>query len=361
MKYSSIYIILFCSFFVSCDKREGKNDLPPLRTLIVYMSADNDLSEDAWDNIREMQRVYEERGTNLIVFIDPVDDVPHILRIEQGKNTRIKTYSEFNSADASQMGTVLQEIIEMYPAESYGLILWSHGTSWLPAGRMLRSFAEDNGRQIDIVALAGALPVRFDFILMDACLMGSVEVAYELRNKTDFIIASSTEIISTGFPYKLIIPELMATKPDLRKVSENYFNFYDRQTGDFRSATIALINTGELERLASVTNLLIADCVFDTETFDRTSVQRLDVYDEPYTFDFIDFIKKAFPDADINPLKEQLDKTVLYKAHTPEFIGLYDITTYCGLSCYIPGYTDLDDYYQQLNWCQASGFYRLFH
>ena len=41
---------------------------------------------------------------------------------------------------------------------------------------------------MNIDALAAALPVRFDFILMDACLMGSVEVVYELRNKADFII-----------------------------------------------------------------------------------------------------------------------------------------------------------------------------
>jgi len=357
MKYN-IFIVLFFIILVSCHKEESLLD--STRTLIVYMSADNDLSEDAWDNISEMQSGYEERGTNLIVFIDPVDDEPQIMRIEREGSTRVKTFAEFNSADASQMGMVLNEIIEMYPAESYGLVLWSHGTSWLPAGRMLRSFAEDNGRQIDIVALAGALPVKFDFILMDVCLMGSVEVSYELRNKTDFIIASSTEIISTGFPYEKIIPELMAEKPDLRKIAESYFNYYDRQTGDYRSATISLINVGELGKLADITNQLIANRVFDTETFNRTSVQRLDVYNEQYTFDFLDFIEKSFPDADTNLLKEQLDKTVLYKAFTPEFIGLYDITTYCGLSCYIPGYADLDVFYQQLNWCQASGFYRLF-
>ena len=190
--------------------------------------------------------------------------------------------------------------------------------------------------------------------------MGSVEVAYELRNKTDFILASSSEILSTGFPYESIIPELMKTTPDLSKVVESYFNYYDRQQGDFRSATIALTNTRELERLAVVTNQVITSQSFDPGFFDRSSVKRLDVYEEQYTFDFLDFMLKAFPDADFNPLKEQLNKTVLYKAHTPEFIGQYAITTYCGLSCYIPGVTDLNDFYQQLSWCQASGFYRLF-
>lgn len=324
------------------------------------MAADNSLSDDAWDNLNEMTKGYEEIGTNLIVFIDPADDIPQILQIENGGSTIVKTYPEFNSADPTHIEDVLNEIIGMYPAISYGLVLWSHGTSWLPADRPLKSFAEDNGQQINIAALAVALPIRFDFILMDACLMGSVEVAYELRNKADFILASSTEIISTGFPYDQVIPELIKTEPDLQKVATSCFNYYDLQQDDYRSATISLINTRELESLAAVTNQLISDQIFDSETFDRTSVQRLDIYNEQYSFDFLDFIKKAFSDADTNLLKEQLNKAVLYKAHTPEFIKQYTITNYCGLSCYIPGADDLNDFYQQLSWCRDSGFHQLF-
>lgn len=32
--------------------------------------------------------------------------------------------------------------------------------------------------------------------------MGGIEVAYELRNKTDYMIASPAEVISNGFPYE---------------------------------------------------------------------------------------------------------------------------------------------------------------
>jgi hypothetical protein len=264
--------------------------------------------------------------------------------------------------DAAQMREVLNDITELYPAASYGLVLWSHGTSWLPAGRQLKSFGDDSGRQMNIAALVAALPVKFDFILMDACLMGSVEVAYEMRNKANYILASPAEIVYTGFPYGQIIPELIHPEINLRKVAESYFNFYDKMHGAYRSATISLINTAELEKLAAVTAQLIADRTFDDVTFDRSSVQRLDVYDEQYAFDFLDFIEKAFPNADINPLKEQLGKTVLYEAHTPRFIDEYDIRTCCGLSCYIPHpqRDDLNTYYQQLEWCRAGGFYRLF-
>jgi hypothetical protein len=53
---------------------------------------------------------------------------------------------------------------------------------------------------------------------------------------------------------------------------------------------------------------------------------------------------------------------MLYKAHTAEFIEMYEINAYCGLSCYIPhsSRNDLNSYYKQLSWYQAGGYNRLF-
>ena len=160
----------------------------------------------------------------------------------------------------------------------------------------------------------------------------------------------------------LFIPELMRKNPDLRKVAESYFNFYDNLSGAYRSATISLVNTSEMENLAAVTAQFLAYGAFDAETFDRAAVQRMDVYNEQYAFDFLDFLEKAFPDADAGALRYQLDKTVMYKAHTPRFIEEYDISAFCGLSCYIPHpqRNDLNTYYRQFDWYQVSGFSQLF-
>ena len=362
MKHFLFYLLVFVALFVSCNKDDGDNDNQPHRTLIIYMAADNNLSADAWDNIRDMESGFTEKGANLVVFVDTADDSPQMLKIRKGGSDCVKTYPEFNSTDVGQMRQVLSDIINSYPASSYGLVLWSHGASWLPAGSRLRSFGEDSGKQMNISDLAANLPVKFDFILFDACLMGSVEVAYELRNKTDYILASSTETIYLGFPYKQIVPELLNPNPDLRKVATDYFNSYDRLVGTYRSATVSVIDTKELENLAAVTAQLIGNQAFDAGAFNRESVQRLDVYGEQYTFDFLDFLEKAFPDADFRQLEEQLSKTVLYKAHTPEFIEEYAIETFCGLSCFVPHpkREDLNEFYQGLGWCLDSGFWRLF-
>ncbi|MDR0711507.1 MAG: hypothetical protein LBF67_04055 [Prevotellaceae bacterium] len=346
----------------ACSKDDSAEASPAVRTVIVYMAADNDLWADALADVEELQAGFSEQRVNLVVFLDPVGEPPSLLKIAPGATETVKTYPELNSADASQLRQALSDAIALYPAERYGLALWSHGTSWLPAGRLLKSFGEDGGRQMNIPELAAALPVHFDFILFDACLMGSVEVAYELREKTDFIVASSTETIADGFPYDRIAPELLATEPDLRRVAERYFDFYAQQSGAYQSATVALVDARELEALAAATRELLSVRQVDLTDFDRSQVQRLDVYEEQYTFDFGDFMDKLLPEVDKSALAAQLNKTVLYKAHTAKFLDEYEIATFCGLSSYIPhsGRGDLNDYYRQLGWYTAGGYNKLF-
>lgn len=354
--------LLFSLAFISC--RHDNEDIvqPVSRTLIVYMAADNDLSADALADIEEMKQGFSETGANLLVFVDLPDEPPFLLKIGQSKETRIKTYPELNSADAGTLAKIIREIIGLYPAEEYGLVLWSHGTSWLPASKPLRAFGIDSsfpktGSGINIPELAEALPVTFDFILMDACLMGSVEVIYELRNKANFVIASSTETIYEGFPYDKIMPELVKPEIHLESVARHYFNYYNKLNGAYRSAAVSLIDTRELHALAMAMKSLIDNNNLDFSSFDRTSVQRLDVYDEQYHFDFSDFISKAFTDADKSAFERQLNKCVLYRAATPRFIEMFDVNTYCGLSCYIPlgKRTDLNSYYRTLQWSKACG------
>jgi hypothetical protein len=352
------FIFIVSSLFIICSCREDENpgQESVSRTIIVYMAADNDLSLDAIADIREMKQNFSATGINLIVFVDAWGEEPYLLQINSSGEAFIKSYQELNSADTGTMQTIIREIAAMYPADEYGLILWSHGTSWLPAGSRLRSFGQDSGKEMNIADLAEVLPLHFKFILFDACLMGAVEVVYELRNTADYIIASSTETIAEGFPYHLILPELLKSNPDWPMVAQQYFDYYNNQQGVYRSATVSVVKTDELEALAYEMKRLMENLTPD-ETFNRTAVQRLDVYDEQYHFDLLDFVNKAFSDADRTAFISQLNRVVLYKNHTPEFIGQYAIRTYCGLSCYIPHQDrgDLNEFYKTLQWNTDTG------
>ena len=350
-------------FLLSLFSCEDNIEIPVTlaeKTIIVYMAADNDLSNDALLNIRQMQKGYRETGTHFIVLIDTNNKSPYLLKIKENACDTIQIFPELNMADPQTFHNMLCEVIRRYPADNYGLILWSHGSSWLPAKTRLRSFGKDGNDEMNIPELAKALPVYFDFIMFDACLMGSVEVLYELRDQTDYAIASSAETLTDGFPYAQMMPELLQKNVDLHKVAAMYFDFYNRMENAERSATVALIDVRELGSLATEMNKLTVEG--EAQETDRSSVQRLDAITEQYHFDFQDFINKTFPKADKASFVTQLNKTVLYKAHTPQLLGMYDINTYCGLSCYIPhpNRADLTDYYKTLQWYDDAGIFRLF-
>lgn len=360
----TVGILMLSIVLNSCQNDEWTDEISPIlisRTILVYMAADNDLSTDALADITEIKQGYLNNNINLLVFVDLPDESPRLLKISANKEEIVKIYPELNSSEPTVLKDIIEEVVAMYPAKEYGLILWSHGTSWMPAGSILRSFGKDSGKEMNISDLAGSLPVKFNFILFDACLMGAVEVAYELKEKADYIIASSTETIYEGFPYDKIIPELTKPQVNLSKAAQSYFDYYNSLQGAYRSATIAVIDTKELTRLAEETNKIISENEFDA-SFERTSVQRLDIYNEQYTFDFVDFIEKAFPDVDKNTFLEQLNRTVLYKDATLTFLSEYKINAYCGLSCYIfhRDRRDLNEYYKTLKWYDEAGISKLF-
>ena len=76
-------------------------------------------------------------GGNLIVYYAPAGSPPELLRIKEEngvvKKIHLKDYEKQNSADPDVMRSVIGEVVSQYPADSYGLVLWSHGTAWLPS------------------------------------------------------------------------------------------------------------------------------------------------------------------------------------------------------------------------------------
>ena len=87
---------------------------------------------------------------------------------------------------------VINDVTRLYPAKSYGLIVFSHGSGWLPPHTLVngsRSIIIDNDNEMEITDFAMALPDHlFEFIIFEACNMAGIEVAYELRNKAAYIM-----------------------------------------------------------------------------------------------------------------------------------------------------------------------------
>lgn len=360
--------LLFCfPLFWGCT-----NDVPdpvaPTRTVLIYMAADNSLSSYSYKNIESIVQGTTKaalNGGNLVVYVDAADAAPQLLQIKVKSDgsiqkLAIKDYAEQNSADPLVMRSIFDEVRTSFPADSYGLVLWSHGTAWLPYNvqPMLRSFGQDESNWMEIDELAEALPDHiFDFIMFDACYMASTEVAYALRDKADYILASPTEVLGEGFPYKLIIGNFFTETADLQQIAETFYNYYNQQTGLYQSASVSLIATEQLDNLAAICREIVIGKENAIAALPIQELQQLEYLGYTYhaLYDFDDFISRLATEAQYTNYLSILNKVVLYKQTTPNATyakGQLVINQFSGLSIYVPqnGLATLNDWYKGMAW-----------
>lgn len=405
MKYL-LTMICALALLVSCSDDDEKEYTEPVihpkaeRTVIVYMSAENNLSSNATDDINEMVEGSKTMpdNVNLIAFVDKAekDTPPYILRIKDGKMTKDSYYDneeDFYACDPEMMYETLKWIMTRYPADSYGLVLWGHASGWLidkdsvdtntAAHKPHRAYGQDTGRDlengsgakwINIPSLAKVLErlPKFLFILSDCCNFQCVEVAYELRNTADYIIGSPAEIPYYGAPYDKITAELFGKGEDFYKA---IVDKYSEQTDSYGYRTpLSVVKTDEMENLASASRRIIG-ILSESEAIDTDRVIYYYGYETrgitmKISFDMNDLIMKNIGSGSIyDTWKAAFDKAVVYKAASRfwmnNYIPSFDFTVtderYGGVSMFIPQdiYDEMDYNYnrtiKQMQWYYASG------
>ncbi len=379
----------------SCSKMFEGAGMSVQRTVLVYMAADNNLSGNARRDIEEMKDGYvpyyfdEGSGDVLLVYADIQGEKPKLMRLSRDRfgtvNVEIlREYEDQNSCSDTVMRAVLSYAAGLFPSEENGLVLWSHGTGWLPEGYYsnpysadpegvpvpmdvpvdpyagyVKSFGADNGHEMDIKDLAGALPIRYSYILIDACLMGGIEVAYELKNNCDYFVGSAAEILADGFPYSRVMEYLFGGREGLERACWEFYDYYKED-----GATIALVDTRKLNALAeSCLDIFLSGRVA-IPTLDMDSLQGYYRMGRHWFYDLDDFVGRiASRDtvdgqsrSQYDVFRSALDEAVVYKRATEEFmlggVSQFTIKQFSGLSTYVPDpeNTVLNMYYRSLAW-----------
>ncbi len=368
---------------------EGSDDpTPPVpdppqersHTLIVYMMGDNGL-ETFMDN-------------NLVKIMSAADAIPedgHIaVFYDRGNYTRLteiivedgmpkqRIIEEFNpsqsTVDPQFMADVLAKVRETMPAESYGLVLSSHGGGWVPSDIFdlylaeasaasadlhlsPRYFGQDGYDCMEIPDLVTALSdMHFDYILFDACFMASVEALYDLRETADRIIASPAEIMGSGFPYKDIVPLLFTPGHSLTEVCETFMSLYRNSSG-----TISLFDCSALDGLAQSMKRVMAA---GHTPADVSSIQGYEGFDPHLYFDLEQYVESMGVDSStLADFRKSLTAAVIWHDHTPTFYSDYgsrgniDLPRSCGVSCHVPheSFPQTHAAYLETAWAKATG------
>lgn len=186
------------------------------KTIILYVVANNNLNPSAKHLLDNLEKYIKEnyaslKSVNLIVLYNSPKG--SILLVNKNKYLeRVKSYGTINSLSKENMTAVLKDIGKMFPARENGVIFWSHGTGWLTAGNT-RSFGDDGGEAIEITDMAESLAAKYDYVIFDACYMGSIEVATAFRNKCSYFLASPDAIPIDGIIDTTTISILVQDNP----------------------------------------------------------------------------------------------------------------------------------------------------
>lgn len=365
MKYI-LPIVILVSAVLACSP--VKPDAPVYehkgKSVLVYMVANNNLASNAARNLEDMKKGFVPEEDNLLVYYHATSGTPLLLRLytaESGAVVQDTVYRfpSRNSAEPESLTSTMKVVQTMFPADEYGLFLWSHGTGWLPQGYFSKSFGSDNGVEMELKEMVKAIPYKLSFVAFDACLMGCVEVAYQMKDSVDYIISSPTEIDADGFPYSKVFKHAFSYPVNPEAIAREYYNFYNNRQGNRRNATISVVKTSELDELAAATKVVFDKYREFIPTFDVSTVQPYFRENKHWFYDFDDFITQLAGSADAAPVRQALKKAVTYKASTPYFFELsIDPGKFSGLGTYIPFSPvdpQLDEYYRTLEWNKAVG------
>ena len=348
-------------------------------------------------NVKKMEQGMPENARgNIFVLIDRnmsgKPSHPYLLQIHRDTaagavtSTILQAYKEQNSCDPQRLRQVIEDV-RRYCGEQNSvlntLVLWSHGTGWLPEGSPFdddeplasplsigldKAGADDStagySKEMDIKDLAMALRGwRFELLIMDACFMGAVEVAYELRNNFERMILSPSEILSTGFPYMDIAGDLVSDELSAEAVAEKFFGYYSHQQNALQSATIAVVEAKHLENLALKMRgayQKYADNIADSAANAAGVISQYDRTSSSYFFDFRQLLAYIFADTEegYSDILEAWDSVVPYYKHTEKMFSTLDLSQTGGLSIYLPNHYEeresLHSYYKTLDWAKDS-------
>jgi hypothetical protein len=397
MKTAHHFLVAMLPFLLlSCTGKEER--LPPKsKSTLIYMVADNNLDYYGVANVKKMEQGMPEntRG-NIFVYIDRnmngKPSHPYLLQIHRdtvgGAVTSgiLQAYKEQNSCDPQHLRQVIEDVGQ-YCGEQNSvlstLVLWSHGTGWLPEGSAFEeneqaasplsigldntgdnSHTEEYGKEMDIKDLATALRgLHFELLIMDACFMGAVEVAYELRNSFEYMILSPSEILSTGFPYMDIASDLVSDEVKAEAIAEKFFSYYNRQQNALQSATVAVVEVKHLENLAVKMRSAYQKYAAGITDTSPTPINFIAQYDRTlsnYFFDFRQLLAYTFTDTQegYSDILAAWSSAVPYYKHTEKMFSTLDLSQTGGLSIYLPSHYEerasLHGYYKTLEWARDS-------
>lgn len=348
-------------------------------TVMVYLDADNDLEAFGLKDFNEMEQgLYDAvqagnsditENLNLIVLIDRnrgytssateyngsdwsdtrlyrvkpdnSDTYFNSERLDDGGSGvgHVASLGEKNLGNPSTLSWFLEYGRTNFPAEHYAIVFWDHGGG----ARHLQKedkdlkavcWDEDSGDNPlyldeiqDGIAKEFNSTDKIDVIGFDACIMSTVEVAYEFRNLADYLVASMNYEQGNGWFYTYIFGNMTGSRDEsslsgrsfAKLIVESYEYFIENMYNYHSGETLAATDLSKIINLKTEIDQFAAALYSEGKQSDIEDVRDATVNynDDDYTmreypyFDFQDFTQGISDSSSFKTsLRDQADDVI---------------------------------------------------
>ncbi len=287
-------VFLFC-LFMSCQLDPAGtspeivttpvNSKKDRWTILIYMSADNDLESEAMEDILEMEMSnVNTKYVNVLFLLDrhPGYDITsgnwtgtRLYKLKCGRKSNSKdiisteiscdrlglkvgTETELDMSSGYILSNAISFMLSEFKSDYYGLIMWGHGTGWRNteknSSEQNKAFAFDSTsgtymslNQMSSAIMDGCNGRKLDVIGFDTCFGGELEILYQLRNCGSFGIGTPGLLHSNGWNYKLLLDDF-AEKKEKTPLSFCQSSIYQfqKQYAQKNNASIVAVNLEEI-------------------------------------------------------------------------------------------------------------------
>jgi hypothetical protein len=350
MKNKILLLFLIFLLFITPVKKEDTKIL-----FLFYIAGDNDLYQNAIDDLNELKSQNKINSKVLILF-DGIYETK-IFEIDGNKEIVLKKFGNLNSGDPNLLLNFLNLGFSKYYPENVIVVLWGHGDGRNFKGGNFKGvcFDEKYSDYLTIKEIKEVLEKiykdfkrKIDILIFDACFMQTIEISYELKDYVKYIIASQTYVPLDGLPYDDIFSRLSnLNEKNLtplfigKEIVDAYFYSYQGGSQGKEEVQISLINTETTTKVLEV----IKDILKNFNIDDRILKVR-ENYLIPLNDKYVDFF--GFFENYITELDSIKDDLVLINKNSFK-------ESFNGISFYFP------PYYLPINldFFKESGFERI--
>lgn len=375
--------------FTSCSEEAFDTDSVNKQTILVFYpwtgsKSNTGLLGYLQNNIDSIcDGIIDRKGLNnsrVLVFLSDKYNHSTLYDLQYNATTKsvdrvpLKEYEGASYASAEGIADIMNEVKTKASALNYALIVGVHGCGWTYASDWSRypyyarpsvtrprdnnfsgiQFGPDPNAPLtrffgsvslaenamDISTLAEGIResgLKMQYILFDACYMSNIETAYELKDVTNYMIASGSEIMAAGLPYRSMWSYLNSPTPNYSGIVSTSVNFY-KNNSSAPFCNLAAIDCRQVEKLASVMKDINAEYQLSASV-SLDSIQHLDGFRPNLFYDLETYVDSLRPSGYLlDQFKSQLKLTIKASDHTDEaYTCIYSsdsfkIKNYCGIT-----------------------------